>query len=95
MAPARDQETLFAAMAEGLTSPSSAARLQRLEIGLGFLGFFTLLGLLTAAAAQLRGDPAVFEALVAGALVTMTWTVHRRWRRLGARIDAEIARRRP
>lgn len=94
MALQRDQETLFAAMAEGLTSPAAAARLQRLEIALGVLGFFTFVGVLTAGAAQLRGQPAVFEAIVAGVLVAMTWTVHRRWRQLGASVEADVARRR-
>jgi hypothetical protein len=40
-----NQGSLFAAISEGIASQEHAARLQKLEIGLGFLGFWTLIAL--------------------------------------------------
>jgi hypothetical protein len=85
--------SLFAAIAEGVASQEQSARLQKLEIALGFLGFFTLVALISTVAATLSGRPAVAEALVAAGFVALTVPVLRRWRALGARIAADAARR--
>lgn len=85
--------SLFAAIAEGVASQEQSARLQRLEIALGLVGFFTLMALVSTVAATLSGKPAVAEALIAAGFVALTVPVHRRWRALGARIAEDAARR--
>ena len=89
----RSQDSLFAAISEGLASQEQSARLQRLEIGLGFLGFWTFVLLLVTVAATIRGG-GVVEALVSALLVTMTWMVYRRWREVGRRVAEDVVRRR-
>ena len=89
----QSQNSLFAAISEGLVSQEQSARLQRLEIGLGFLGFWTLLMLGMTVAATLRGG-GVVEALLSALLVTMTWLVYRRWREVGQRAAEDVVRRR-
>ena len=85
--------SLFAAIAEGVASQERSARLQKLEIALGFLGFFTLVALVSTVAATFSGKPAVVEALIAAGFVALTVPVLRRWRALGARVAADAARR--
>ena len=85
------QGSLFAAIAEGVASQEQSARMQKLEIGLGFLGFFTLVSLVSTVVATLGGKAALGEALVSALLVAMTWPVLQRWRRLGRRIAEEAA----
>jgi uncharacterized membrane protein (UPF0136 family) len=87
------QGSLFAAISEGLVSQEQSARLQRLEIGLGFLGFWTLLLLAMTVAATLRGG-GVVEALFSALFVAMTWVVYRRWREVGRRAAEDVVRRR-
>ena len=89
----QSQGSLFAAISEGLVSQEQSARLQRLEIGLGFLGFWTLLLLGVTVAATLRGG-GVVEALFSALFVTMTWMVYRRWREVGRRAAEDVVRRR-
>lgn len=93
MARPENQESLFAAISEGLASQEQSSRLQRLEIGLGFLGFWSFVLLLATVTATLRGG-GVVEALLSALVVTMTWMVYRRWREAGSRIAADVARRR-
>jgi hypothetical protein len=89
----RNQNSLFAAISEGLVSHERSARLQRLEIGLGFLGFWTILLLLVTVAATLRGG-GVVEALMSALFVAMTWLVYRRWRDVGREAAEDVVRRR-
>lgn len=85
--------SLFAAISEGIASHEHTARLQRLEVGLGFLGFYTLVSLGFTVAATLGGEPAVVEALVSALFVGLTWHVFRRWQRAGRDVAEEAARR--
>ena len=85
--------SLFAAISEGMISQEQSARLQRLEIGLGFLGFYTLVSLGYTVAATLGGEAAVVEALTSGVCVWLTWIVFRRWQRAGRDAAADAARR--
>ena len=88
-----NQGSLFAAISEGIASQEHAARLQKLEIGLGFLGFWTLIALAYTVFGILTGQPAVAEALVSALFVWLTWLVFRRWQREGRALLDEAARR--
>ena len=85
--------SLFAAISEGIASHEQSAHLQRLEIALGFLGFWTLVSLAFTVTATLSGKPAVVEALVSALFVGLMWSVFRRWQRLGREVAADAARR--
>jgi hypothetical protein len=62
---------------------SRQARRENLEIGLGFLGSWTLVALIATVAAELRGRDALSEALVSALLVGLTYLVYRKWRQAG------------
>ena len=85
--------SLFAAISEGIASQEQSARLQRLEVGLGFLGFYTVVALAFTVAAIAAGKPAVFEALLSALFVFLTWTIFRRWQAAGRAVADEAARR--
>ena len=87
------QGSLFAAISEGLASQEQSARLQKYEIGLGLLGFWTIMTLIATAVATLRGQPALLEAVVAACFVGMTWLTYRRWRDISRRVNENLARR--
>ena len=86
------QGSLFAAIAEGVASQEQSARLQKLEVALGFLGFFTLMALIFTVAATFAGKPAVTEALISAGFVALTYPVFRRWQSVGRQIAEEAAR---
>lgn len=85
--------SLFAAISEGIASQEESARLQRLEIALGFLGFWLLVSLAFTVTATLRGEAAVVEALVSAMFVGLAWWVFRRWQDTGRRVAQDAARR--
>jgi len=85
--------SLFAAISDGIASQEQSAQLQRLEIALGFVGFWALVSLGFTVAAILGGGAAVFEALLAALFVGLLWWVHRRWQRVGREVAADAARR--
>lgn len=85
--------SLFAAISEGIASQDQSARLQKLEVGLGFLGFYTVVSVGFTLAAILAGKPAVFEAIISALFVLLTWTVFRRWQAAGREVADEAARR--
>jgi hypothetical protein len=85
--------SLFAAISEGIASQEQSARLQRLEIALGFVGFWALIAFGYAVAAILGGEAAVVEALVLAVFVVLLWSTHRRWRQAGHDVAADAARR--
>ena len=85
--------SLFAAISEGIASQDQSARLQKLEMGLGFLGFYTVVSVGFTLAAILAGKPAVFEAVISALFVLLTWTVFRRWQAVGREVADEAARR--
>lgn len=86
--------SLFAAISDGIASQESTARLQKLEIGLGFLGFYMVVSLGFTIAATLVGKPAVGEALVSALFVGLTWLVFRKWQSAGRDVAADVTRRR-
>jgi hypothetical protein len=49
------------------------AKAQRLEMLIGILGFFTAISFVTAAVQELRGEPAVTEAVVLAFFVVCLW----------------------
>ena len=85
-----ERGSLFAAITEGIASREQAARLQRLEIGMGFLGFFALVSLVTTVVAVLSGRSGVAEALVSAVMVGLLYWVFRQWQAAG-RVVAEDA----
>lgn len=87
------QGSLFAAVVDGVASQENSARLQRLEIALGFIGFFTFIALASTVAATLGGKPAVVEALISAGFVAMLWMAFRRRQEVGRRVATEAARR--
>jgi uncharacterized membrane-anchored protein len=85
--------SLFAAISEGIASHEQSVRLQRLEIGMGFLGFFALFSLITTVVAVLSGRSGVAEALVSAVLVGLLYLVFRQWQAVGRVIAEDAARR--
>ena len=53
----------------------------RLETLLGFVGFFAFMAVVTVVVVFLRGEPAVFEAIVAAVLCTLFFVLLRRYLR--------------
>ena len=53
----------------------------RLETLLGFVGFFAFMAVVTVVVVFFRGEPAVFEAIVAGVLCTLFFVLLRRYLR--------------
>jgi uncharacterized membrane protein YoaK (UPF0700 family) len=58
------------------------ARAQRLEMLIGILGFFTAMAFISAVAAELRGKPALWPALVLLFFVVVTYLAIRARRRV-------------
>ncbi len=87
MADPRDRDnqgSLFSAMYHHAGGTrSKRVRRENLEIGLGFLGFFTLVSLIATVVAELSGKAAISEALVSAVFVSLTYLVYRKWRRAG------------
>jgi protein-S-isoprenylcysteine O-methyltransferase Ste14 len=63
-------------------SQDPIARRQRKEIVIGFLAFCTLAAFVNAVVAELRGKPALFEALLLLVLVAALALSLRSWRRM-------------
>ena len=63
-------------------SHDTIARRQRKEVAIGFLAFCTLAAFINAAVAELRGRPALFEALLLLVLVVALGLTVRSWRRM-------------
>jgi len=87
------QGSLFAAVVDGVASQEDSARLQRLEVALGLLGFFAFVALASTVSATLGGRPAVVEALISAGFVALLWMVLRRWQEVTRRVADEAARR--
>ena len=87
------QGSLFAAVVDGVASQDQSARLQRLEIALGFVGFFALASVAATGAATLGGKPAVVEALISAGFLFLLWLVLRRWRQICRRAADNAERR--
>ena len=63
-------------------SQDPIARRQRKEVVIGFLAFCTLAAFINALVAELRGKPALFEALLLLVLVVALALSLRSWRRM-------------
>ena len=63
-------------------SQNPIARRQRKEVVIGFLAFCTLAAFINAVVAELRGRPALFEALLLLVLVVALVLSLRSWRRM-------------
>ncbi len=63
------------------TQVKLTARQQRVEVLIGLLGFFTVAAFVTTLVAEVRGKPALTEALVLAAFVLATFLAVRAWRR--------------
>lgn len=66
------------------TGSHPRATAQRLEVGIGIVGVFTLMALIQTVVLELRGDDAVGSALVLAALLALLWFLVRK--RLALRI---------
>jgi uncharacterized membrane protein YoaK (UPF0700 family) len=58
------------------------AKAQRLEMLIGILGFFTLIAFISAVVAELRGQPALWPALILLGFVVLTYLAIRARRRI-------------
>ena len=63
------------------SSSHPVARRQRLEVAMGFCGFFTLVAFVSAVAAELRGGVALVEVLVLLFFLLILGLTYRSWRR--------------
>ena len=65
------------------TSNHPKAKQQRLEVLIGFTGFFALIAFVSAVVAELRGQAAILEVLVLLFFVAILALTVRSWRRSG------------
>jgi hypothetical protein len=65
------------------SSSHPVARRQRLEVTVGFVGFFTLIAFVNAVAAELSGRPGLVEVLILLFFLTILGLTVRSWRRSG------------
>jgi hypothetical protein len=65
------------------SSSHPIARRQRLEVAVGFVGFFTLIALVNAAAAEISGRPGLVEVLILLFFLLILGLTIRSWRRSG------------
>jgi hypothetical protein len=85
--PPPSQGSLFAAIVRTVGSHEPAARLQKIDVALGFIGFFVLFSVIKTAASTLRGVPSAPEALVAAMFVGLGYMLWRRREALVRRIN--------
>jgi len=84
--PPPSQGSLFAAIVRTLGSHEPAARLQKIDVALGFIGFFVLFSVIKTAASTFQGVPSAPEALVAAVFVGTGYMLWRRREALVRRI---------
>jgi hypothetical protein len=80
------QGSLFSAIVTTVGSREPTALLQKIDVALGFLGFFALFSVVRTAASTLQGSPSAAEALVAALFVGMGYLLLRRREALCRRI---------
>jgi ABC-type transport system involved in cytochrome c biogenesis permease component len=64
-------------------SKHPVARRQRLEVLIGFTGFFAVIAFVSAVVAELRGESAIMEVVVLAFFVAVLGFTIRSWRRIG------------
>jgi hypothetical protein len=77
---------LFSAIMTTISSHEPNARLQKIDVALGFIGFFVLFSVIKTAASSLQGAPSAPEALVAALFVGLGYLLLRRREALCRRI---------
>jgi hypothetical protein len=77
---------LFAAIVRTVSSREPNARLQKIDVALGMIGFFALFSVIRTAASTLQGVPSAPEALVAALFVGLGYLLIRRRKALCRRI---------
>ena len=76
--------TLFSALMANLgPGRTREARRHNLEIGLGFLAFFSLMSFVSLVIVEVRGGNAPAQAIITCVFLGLTWLVYRAWRRAG------------
>jgi hypothetical protein len=85
--PVPRKGSLFAAIVRTVGSHDPAARLQKIDVALGFIGFFVLFSVIKTAASTLQGVPSAPEALVAAMFVGLGYMLWRRREALVRRIN--------
>jgi hypothetical protein len=86
-APAPRDRSLFAAIVRTVSSREPAARLHKIDVALGFLGFFAFFSVVQTAASTLQGVPSAPEALIAATFVGLGYMLWRRREALVRRIN--------
>ena len=81
------QGSLFAAIVTTIGSREPTARLQKIEVALGFVGFFVFFAVLQTASSTLRGTPSAVEALVAALFVGVAYRLVRRRQALSRKMS--------
>jgi hypothetical protein len=79
---------LFSAIVTTIGSHEPAARLQKIEVALGFAGFFVVFSVIRTAASTLQGAPSAGEALVAALFVGLAYLLLRRRQALLRKMSA-------
>jgi hypothetical protein len=86
--PPPRQGSLFSAIVTTVGSHEPAAVLQKLDVTLGFVGFFALFSVVRTAASTLQGAPSAVEALVAALFVGLAHHLLRRRQALLRKMSA-------
>jgi hypothetical protein len=84
--PPPSQGSLFSAIVATVGSRDPNARLRKIDVALGFVGFFVLFSVIRTAASSLQGVPSAAEALVAALFVGLGYQLLRRREALRRRI---------
>ena len=84
--PPPKQGSLFAAIVRTVGSRDPNASLQKVDVALGFIGFFVLFSVVRTASSTLQGAPSAPEALMAALFVGLGYMLLRRRQALCRRI---------
>jgi hypothetical protein len=82
------QGSLFSAIVTTVGSNDPAAVLQKIDVTLGFVGFFVLFSVVRTASSTLQGAPSAVEALVAALFVGLAYQLLRRRQALLRKMSA-------
>ena len=86
-----NEGSLFSAIMRTVSSDEPDARLQKIDVALGFIGFFALFSVIRTAASTLQGAPSAPEALIAALFVGLGYLLLRRREALCRRISTPDA----
>ena len=84
--PPPSRGSLFSAIVTTVASHEPAARLQKIEVALGFVGFFAVIAVVRTASSSLQGTPSAAEALVALLFAGLGYLLLRRRQALSRKI---------